>query len=88
MRSLMRYAWASLIVLLVSLCLIENASAVAGSDEMRVTLLGTGTPFPNAERFGSAILVEVADKKGLFDCGRGAKRIQRSVRDHQGSDGN
>jgi ribonuclease Z len=38
---------------------------------MRVTLLGTGTPFPNAERFGSAILVEVAGKRLLFDCGRG-----------------
>jgi len=71
MRSLIQCAWAPLIVLLLSLCLIENVSAVAGSDEMRVTLLGTGTPFPNAERFGSAILVEVADKKLLFDCGRG-----------------
>jgi len=39
---------------------------------MRVTMLGTGTPFPNAERFGSAILVEVAGKRLLFDCGRGA----------------
>src|SRR6266487_2206654 len=38
---------------------------------MRVTLLGTGTPFPNVERFGSAILVEAASKKLLFDCGRG-----------------
>jgi ribonuclease Z len=38
---------------------------------MRVTLLGTGTPFPDPERFGSAILVEVAGKKLLFDCGRG-----------------
>jgi len=38
---------------------------------MRVTLLGTGTPFPSAERFGSAILVEVAGKRFLFDCGRG-----------------
>ena len=71
MRSLIGYAWASLLVLLLSLCLIENVSAVAGSDEMRVTLLGTGTPIPNTERFGSAILVEVADKKLLFDCGRG-----------------
>jgi ribonuclease Z len=41
------------------------------SHEMRVTLLGTGTPFPSAERFGSAILVQVADKRLLFDCGRG-----------------
>src|SRR5438046_9477557 len=38
---------------------------------MKVTLLGTATPFPNAERFGSAILVEGAGTKLLFDCGRG-----------------
>jgi ribonuclease Z len=61
----------SLIVLFLSLCMIDNVSAAASSDTMRVTLLGTGTPFPSAERFGSAILVEVAGKKLLFDCGRG-----------------
>ena len=60
-----------LIVLFLSLCMLANISTATGSDEMRVTLLGTGTPFPNAERFGSAILVEMAGKKLLFDCGRG-----------------
>src|SRR5438874_11023215 len=60
-----------LIVLFLSLCMLVNISAATGHDEMRVTLLGTGTPFPSAERFGSAILVEVAGKKLLFDCGRG-----------------
>ncbi len=60
-----------LIVLFLSLCMLDNISAATGSEEMRVTLVGTGTPFPNAERFGSAILVEVAGKKLLFDCGRG-----------------
>src|SRR5438046_10202425 len=60
-----------LIVRILSLCVICSVSAAARSDEMRVTLLGTGTPFPNAERFGSAILVEVAGTKLLFDCGRG-----------------
>ncbi|HMH05035.1 MAG TPA: hypothetical protein VK556_12630 [Candidatus Udaeobacter sp.] len=60
-----------LIVLFLSLCMLANISAAAASDEMRVNLLGTGTPFPNAERFGSAILVEVAGKSLLFDCGRG-----------------
>jgi ribonuclease Z len=60
-----------LIVLFLSLCMIDNLSPAAPSDGMRVTLLGTGTPFPNAERFGSAILVEVAGKTLLFDCGRG-----------------
>jgi ribonuclease Z len=58
-----------LIALIVRLC--TNISAAARFDEMRVTLLGTGTPFPNAERFGSAILVEMAGTKLLFDCGRG-----------------
>src|SRR5919198_1767397 len=59
------------IVLFLSLCMLDNISAATPSEEMRVTLLGTGTPFPDAERLGSAILVEVADKKLLFDCGRG-----------------
>jgi ribonuclease Z len=62
---------APLIGLFLVLCMVDNVSASARSDEMRVTLLGTGTPLPNAERFGSAILVEVVGKKLLFDCGRG-----------------
>jgi ribonuclease Z len=49
----------------------SNILATMRSDEMRVTLLGTGSPFPNAERFGSAILIDAADKRLLFDCGRG-----------------
>jgi ribonuclease Z len=60
-----------LIVLFLSLCMSGDISAATHSDGMRVTLLGTGTPFPSAERLGSAILVEVAGKKLLFDCGRG-----------------
>jgi len=38
---------------------------------MKVTVLGTGTPYPHGDRFGSAVLVEAAGKKLLFDCGRG-----------------
>ena len=60
-----------LIVLFLLLCMIDSVSAGTGRDGMKVTLLGTGTPFPNAERFGSAILVEGAGTKLLFDCGRG-----------------
>jgi len=62
---------AYLIALVLSLCMPGNILAAMRSDEMRVTLLGTGTPFPNAERFGSAILIEAADKLLLFECGRG-----------------
>jgi hypothetical protein len=61
-----------LIFLILSLCTPDNISAATRSDGIRVTLLGTGTPFPTPERFGSAILVEVADRRLLFDCGRGA----------------
>jgi ribonuclease Z len=39
---------------------------------MKITLLGTGTPYPNGERFGSAIVIDADGKKLLFDCGRGA----------------
>jgi ribonuclease Z len=38
---------------------------------MKITLLGTGTPYPDADRFGSAVLVEGGGRKLLFDCGRG-----------------
>jgi ribonuclease Z len=59
------------IVVILWLFAPGTVSAAGRSSGMQVTLLGTGTPFPNAERFGSAILVEVAGKKLLFDCGRG-----------------
>ncbi len=41
-------------------------------DGFRVTLLGTGSPFPNVERFGPSTLVEAGDLRLLFDVGRGA----------------
>jgi ribonuclease Z len=40
-------------------------------ETFRVTLLGTGTPSPNPQRFGPATLVEVGNQKLLFDAGRG-----------------
>jgi len=63
----------TLIVCLVMLSLFvqTSRSAPESSDVIRVTLLGTGTPFPDPERFSSAILVEAGGKKLLFDCGRG-----------------
>lgn len=43
----------------------------AADPGLRVTLLGTGTPVPSAERFGYSTLVEAGDQKLLFDFGRG-----------------
>jgi ribonuclease Z len=45
---------------------------VATADAIKVTLLGTGTPVLNIDRFGMSTLVEAGGKKLLFDVGRGA----------------
>ncbi len=44
----------------------------ASAQDIRVTLLGTGTPAPVMNRFGPSILVEAGEQKFLFDAGRGA----------------
>lgn len=44
----------------------------AAKGDFRVTLLGSGTPVPQPDRFGPATLVEAGGKKLLFDAGRGA----------------
>ncbi len=38
---------------------------------MKVTLLGTGSPIPDAHRAGPATLVQAGGTNMLFDCGRG-----------------
>lgn len=44
----------------------------AHGQEIKVTLLGTGSPAPVMTRFGPSILVEAGPHKFLFDAGRGA----------------
>ncbi|HEY7218025.1 MAG TPA: MBL fold metallo-hydrolase [Candidatus Binatia bacterium] len=44
----------------------------AADDLFRITLLGTGAPPPSLERFGPSTLVEVGERKFIFDAGRGA----------------
>ena len=63
------------LVLLVSAVL----AVVAPAQELKVTLLGTGSPAPRMDRFGPSILVEAGKQKLLFDCGRGAtQRIEQT----------
>lgn len=38
---------------------------------MKLVTLGTGSPLPEAERAGPAVLVHAAGRDLLFDCGRG-----------------
>lgn len=44
----------------------------AQTPTLQVTLLGTGNPRPNMERFGASILVEAGGRRILIDAGRGA----------------
>ena len=40
--------------------------------DFRVTILGSGTPTPRPDRFGSSVLVEAGGQKLIVDAGRGA----------------
>ncbi|OLL29671.1 MBL fold metallo-hydrolase [Burkholderia sp. SRS-W-2-2016] len=62
------------------LSLLSTAPTSAAENEIAVTLLGTGTPILNVNRFGMSTLVEAGKQKLLFDAGRGA-----AIRLHQTS---
>lgn len=59
-------------MLCILLLLAACVSPAAFAQEIKVTLLGTGTPAPVMNRFGPSILVEAGGQKFLFDAGRGA----------------
>jgi ribonuclease Z len=61
----------ALISLCASLALALPAMAHAATD-FKVTLLGTGSPNPNAQRFGPSTLVQAGSQTLLIDAGRGA----------------
>ncbi len=52
--------------------LIFPATAVAADGAFRVTLLGSGVPDPQPDRFSASTLIEAGDQKLLIDVGRGA----------------
>lgn len=56
----------------VLMLVLAGAFQAAPAQDIRVTLLGTGTPAPVMNRFGPSILVEAGGQKFLFDAGRGA----------------
>jgi ribonuclease Z len=51
--------------------LLAASAASAADEDFRVTLLGTATPGPRADRFGPSTLVEAGGRVLLFDAGRG-----------------
>ena len=71
--------WISALALASRLCAqtsppgnAHTAAERPPASEIRVTLLGTGTPRPSMDRFGPSILVEAGNEKLIFDVGRGA----------------
>ncbi len=56
----------------ILLALSVALASTGHAQEIKVTLLGTGTPILNINRFGMSTLVEAGDQKLLFDVGRGA----------------
>jgi ribonuclease Z len=64
----------------IALFVITCASAAAQGPEIKVTLLGTGSPPAVMNRFGPSILVEAGEQKFLFDAGRGALQRLNQVK--------
>ena len=57
-----------LVVLLLMICM---SPACADQPDITVTLLGTGSPIPEPDRFGPSTLVQAGGQTLLFDAGRG-----------------
>ena len=58
---------------------INKDSSHVSVVDMKVTLLGTGTPQPLMERFGPSILVQAGSETLLFDAGRGCLQRMRQI---------
>ncbi len=50
----------------------SEATALSAADDFSVTLLGTGSVIPRADRFGTSTLVQAGGQNLLFDVGRGS----------------
>jgi len=58
---------------------INKDSSHVSVVDIKVTLLGTGTPPPLMERFGPSILVQAGSETLLFDAGRGCLQRLRQI---------
>jgi ribonuclease Z len=59
------------IILAAVIALAGSIAARAAEGDFLVTLLGTASPSPRADRFGPSTLVQAGDQILLFDAGRG-----------------
>jgi ribonuclease Z len=71
-----------LLLVLISFAQINanKDSSQVNAPDIKVTLLGTGTPQPLMDRFGPSILVQAGSENLLFDAGRGCLQRLRQVK--------
>jgi ribonuclease Z len=57
------------------------AATPPADGDLRVTLLGTGSPIPSTDRFGFSVLIQAGENNYVIDAGRGAiiRLIQAGV---------
>src|SRR6476620_5332736 len=68
------------LLVLISLAQVNIDGSHFYVSDIKVTLLGTGTPQPLMERFGPSILVQAGSETLLFDAGRGCLQRLRQVK--------
>ena len=78
-------ALASFVGLLALLLGATVSTQTKADSDFKVTLLGTGTPIPDPDRFGPSTLVEAGNQKLLFDAGRGATIRLRQINATKGT---
>jgi ribonuclease Z len=68
------------------LCVFATGFFIGASQaqNIKVTLMGTGSPQPRMDRFGPSILVEAGGERLVFDCGRGATQRLEQIKIHVG----
>ena len=68
----LRHTFLAALVASSTLASLHAQPAPRPPGTLQITLLGTGNPRPNMERFGPSILVEAGARRILIDAGRGA----------------
>jgi ribonuclease Z len=69
-------------ILGIALFALAIAPAATQGQEIKVTLLGTGSPPAVMNRFGPSTLVEAGGQKFIFDAGRGALQRLNQIKVH------
>src|SRR5215469_382441 len=70
--TMLRQALSTLLAVSLGFAWLQARAEDPDPDRFRVTLLGTGTPVPQPDRFGPATLVEAGSHVMMFDAGRAA----------------